>query len=111
MPTYDYHCDACSKDYEMFQAITAQPVKKCPHCGKKKARRLIGTGGGIIFKGSGFYCTDYRDSGPGGNGKRKSESAASESSKSEPAKAESSAAKPADSSAKPAESAKAAGKK
>lgn len=67
MPTYDYHCEACGRDYEMFQAITANPVKKCPHCGKSKARRLIGTGGGIIFRGSGFYCTDYRDNNGGGN--------------------------------------------
>jgi len=60
MPTYDYVCDACEHQFELFQSITARPIKKCPKCGRKKLRRLIGTGGGVIFKGSGFYETDYR---------------------------------------------------
>lgn len=60
MPTYAYKCDSCEHDFEMFQNITAEPVKKCPECKKSKVRRLIGTGAGIIFKGSGFYETDYR---------------------------------------------------
>ena len=60
MPTYDYHCEACGADFELFQSITANPIKKCPECGKNRVRRLIGTGAGIIFKGSGFYQTDYR---------------------------------------------------
>ncbi len=60
MPTYAYKCDHCEHDFELFQSITAQPVKKCPECKKSKVRRLIGTGAGIIFKGSGFYETDYR---------------------------------------------------
>jgi len=60
MPTYDYECDACGHRYELFQAITARPVKKCPACGAPKARRLLGSGGAILFKGSGFYTTDYR---------------------------------------------------
>jgi len=60
MPTYDYECGACEHRFELFQSITAKAVKKCPVCGKLKVRRLIGTGAGIIFKGSGFYCTDYR---------------------------------------------------
>ena len=60
MPTYDYHCDACDHDWELFQKITDDPEKKCPACGKKKARRLFGTGAAIMFKGSGFYETDYR---------------------------------------------------
>ena len=60
MPTYDYECDSCGHQWELFQSITARPKKKCPSCGQRKARRLIGTGGGIIFKGSGFYETDYR---------------------------------------------------
>jgi putative FmdB family regulatory protein len=60
MPTYDYACDACDHRWEEFQSITAAATTKCPSCGKKKAKRLIGTGGGIIFKGSGFYQTDYR---------------------------------------------------
>lgn len=60
MPTYDYTCDACGHSWEEFKSITAEPTKKCPSCGKKKARRLIGPGAGLLFKGSGFYITDYR---------------------------------------------------
>jgi putative FmdB family regulatory protein len=60
MPTYDYVCQACDHAFEEFQAITAKPLKKCPDCGKLKLQRLIGTGAGVIFKGSGFYETDYR---------------------------------------------------
>lgn len=60
MPTYDYKCDACDHTWELFQSIKAEPEKKCPACKKKKARRLIGAGAGLIFKGSGFYLTDYR---------------------------------------------------
>ncbi len=60
MPTYDYECGACGHTFELFQSITAKPIRKCPSCEQPKARRLIGTGGGIIFRGSGFYCTDYR---------------------------------------------------
>ena len=60
MPTYDYRCDACEHQWELFQSIKAEPEKKCPACKKKKARRLIGAGAGLIFKGTGFYLTDYR---------------------------------------------------
>lgn len=60
MPTYDYECDACSHRFELYQSISAEPEKKCPSCKKKKLRRLIGTGAAIVFKGSGFYQTDYR---------------------------------------------------
>ncbi len=60
MPTYDYECKSCGHRYELFQSITAEPVKKCPSCQRSTARRLIGTGASIIFKGSGFYQTDYR---------------------------------------------------
>src|SRR3954465_11461774 len=63
MPTYDYKCSACGHAFEKFHSITANPIKKCPKCGKNKVQRLIGTGAGLIFKGSGFYITDYRDSG------------------------------------------------
>ena len=61
MPTYEYKCDACGYAFERFQSITADPIKRCPECGKAKVKRLIGTGAGLIFKGSGFYITDYRD--------------------------------------------------
>lgn len=60
MPTYEYECRACGHVFEKFQPITARPVKTCPSCGARRARRRIGTGAGIIFKGSGFYATDYR---------------------------------------------------
>lgn len=61
MPTYDYTCDACGHNWEEFQSMSSSPKRKCPACGKLKARRLIGAGGGIIFKGSGFYVTDYKN--------------------------------------------------
>src|SRR5260221_9813010 len=60
MPTYDYVCDACKHEWEAFQPITSKPTRKCPECGKLKAKRRIGPGAGFIFKGSGFYQTDYR---------------------------------------------------
>lgn len=60
MPTYDYECESCGHQFEQFQSITARPTKKCPECGKMKLQRLIGAGAGVIFKGSGFYQTDYR---------------------------------------------------
>ena len=60
MPTYDYECDACQHTWEMFQRITENAIRKCPECKKLKARRLFGTGSAIMFKGSGFYETDYR---------------------------------------------------
>jgi putative FmdB family regulatory protein len=60
MPTYEYHCDACEHNFDEFQSITAKPLKKCPQCGKPKLRRVFGPGAAIIFKGSGFYQTDYR---------------------------------------------------
>jgi putative FmdB family regulatory protein len=60
MPTYDYECDACGHEFELFQPITENPKKKCPQCKKSKLRRLFGTGAAIVFKGSGFYQTDYR---------------------------------------------------
>src|SRR5437016_5565667 len=60
MPTYEYKCDACGYEFERFQPITAERIKRCPECGKAKVKRLIGTGAGMIFKGSGFYITDYR---------------------------------------------------
>jgi putative FmdB family regulatory protein len=69
MPTYDYKCAACSHQFELFESIKAKPAKKCPACGGK-VKRLPGTGGLILFKGSGFYETDY---------KRKSTQAASTS--------------------------------
>jgi len=63
MPTYDYECDACGHTMELFQGINDPVKKKCPECGKNKLRRLLGSGAAIMFKGSGFYQTDYRSEG------------------------------------------------
>ncbi len=60
MPTYDYICENCGYEFEQFQTITASPRRKCPECEKISLKRLIGSGSGLIFKGSGFYQTDYR---------------------------------------------------
>lgn len=60
MPTYDYVCKACGAELEIFQPITESPKRKCPECKLLKLRRKIGAGAGILFKGSGFYQTDYR---------------------------------------------------
>lgn len=60
MPTYDYRCNACKHEFEHMQSMKDKPLKKCPECGKSALERLIGTGGAIIFKGGGFYQTDYR---------------------------------------------------
>lgn len=59
MPTYEYECRKCGHRFELFQKITDPPRKRCPKC-RGAVRRLLGTGGGMIFKGSGFYATDYR---------------------------------------------------
>src|SRR3989338_2109787 len=59
MPTYQYECTKCSHSFEQFQLISAKPIAECPQCGGS-VRRLIGAGAGILFKGSGFYKTDYR---------------------------------------------------
>lgn len=98
MPTYDYKCNACGHSFEEFQSMTAPHLKKCPKCGKNKLERLIGTGAALMFKGSGFYITDYRsdsykkaaeaDKGGGKNegtgDKGKAETGKTETSKSEP---------------------------
>lgn len=60
MPTYDYECDGCGHTFELFQQISEDPKRKCPECKKLKLRRLFGTGAAVVFKGSGFYQTDYR---------------------------------------------------
>jgi len=60
MPTYEYQCEKCGHRFEKFQSMTASVLRKCPKCGKSSLKRLIGTGAGVIFKGSGFYQTDYR---------------------------------------------------
>jgi putative FmdB family regulatory protein len=88
MPTYDYECQNCGYQYEVLQRITEDPLITCPKCEKHSLKRLIGAGAGIIFKGSGFYTTDYKSGGGGGTGagtggkSSSSESSAGESSSS-----------------------------
>jgi len=65
MPTYEYRCTQCEHQFEVFQSIKDEPVRTCPVCGGQ-VRRLIGGGNGLIFKGSGFYITDYRNKGKSG---------------------------------------------
>ena len=60
MPTYEYQCSECNHAFEAFHSITANPLTECPECKKNALKRLIGSGAGLIFKGSGFYCTDYK---------------------------------------------------
>ena len=60
MPTYDYRCQGCGHEFELFQSMSATVKRKCPECSELKLKRLIGTGGAVIFKGSGFFQTDYR---------------------------------------------------
>ena len=59
MPTYEYHCPTCKKNFDLFQTMSEAPLKKCPSC-KKPVTRLIGAGAGFMFKGTGFYQTDYK---------------------------------------------------
>lgn len=95
MPTYDYECDACGHEFELFQGINDAVKKKCPECKKSKLRRLFGTGGAIVFKGSGFYETDYRSESykkgekAAKESKSKSESKGSDAKKSDSKKTES----------------------
>lgn len=87
MPTYEYHCSACDKDLEVFQSMKDDALTRCPECKKKgKIRRKISSGAGIIFKGSGFYETDYKapKGSQSGNGEStKSESKTKSSTKSD----------------------------
>lgn len=95
MPTYDYECDACKHKFELYQGINDDVQKKCPECKKNKLRRLIGTGSAIVFKGSGFYQTDYRSesykkakAADNPSGSSKSEGSKAEGSKAEGGKSE-----------------------
>ncbi len=101
MPTYDYECEACGHSLEVFQGINDPVLKKCPECGKKKLKRLFGTGAAIVFKGSGFYQTDYRSEGykkaaeaeSKSQSPEKSDKKGSDTKKTEAKKADSAAAK------------------
>ena len=65
MPTYEYACQKCGHQFEQFQSMRDEPLKKCPKCGKAALKRLVGSGAGLIFKGTGFYITDYKNKGSG----------------------------------------------
>ncbi|MGB0597272.1 MAG: FmdB family zinc ribbon protein [Rubripirellula sp.] len=89
MPTYDYECDDCGHTFELFQNINDSVKRKCPECKKNKLKRLFGSGAAIVFKGSGFYQTDYRSEGYKKAAKadsKKSESSSSKKSESKPKK-------------------------
>ncbi len=90
MPTYDYVCEKCGDHFEHFQKMSSEPLSVCEKCGGH-LKRLIGSGVGIIFKGSGFYCTDYRSK-SGGSGAQQSDAKPAESKSASEAKTE---AKPA----------------
>ena len=95
MPTYDYRCAACGHTFDEMQKFSDAPLTKCPACGKNKLERLFGGGGAIIFKGGGFYETDYRRAGEkapagdkGGDGAAKSDAPAADSAPKAEAKTE-----------------------
>ena len=87
MPTYEYECSACGATFERFQAVTEKPVRRCPECHKARARRLISSGATIIFRGSGFYQTDYRSEEYKAKAKADSPSKSTEGTKDKPADA------------------------
>ena len=93
MPTYEYQCDACGHAFEFLQSMKDAKLKKCPKCSKLKLHRLIGGGSGLIFKGSGFYATDYKKKEMAASGSSKSESSSKEASKKESPKNNSSSGK------------------
>jgi putative FmdB family regulatory protein len=109
MPTYEYTCKACGHDFERFESIVAKPNKLCPKCNKKKAERRISAGGGFLFKGSGFYVTDYRKTAAPANAEGKTDAKSSDAKPADakPAETKSTDSKPADAKsadAKPASS-------
>lgn len=75
MPTYQYECDECEYTFDILQSMLEKKLRKCPECGKNRLHRLIGAGSGIIFKGSGFYETDYKKKEPAGKNQIGSSSA------------------------------------
>ncbi|MDX1392965.1 MAG: FmdB family zinc ribbon protein [Gemmatimonadota bacterium] len=76
MPTYEYVCRACGHEFERFQKMTEDPIRVCPECEEPRVERLISSGGGIVFKGPGFYATDYRKAPPSGGEKESGDAGA-----------------------------------
>ncbi len=90
MPTYEYKCTECSYTFEEYQSMKAEPLRTCPSCKKEGLKRIMGGGGGMIFKGQGFYHTDYRKSGGNSKGEGKTSSSGAKAAKpSEPPKTDS----------------------
>lgn len=89
MPTYDYACTKCGHTFETVQSMKDAPLKKCPKCGKQSLKRLVGAGAGLIFKGTGFYITDYKKKSgtPDSGGGEKSSSGGSDKKPASPAAA------------------------
>jgi len=111
MPTYEYACPKCGHEFEQFQSMRDEPLKKCPKCRKTGLKRLVGSGAGLIFKGTGFYITDYKNKGGGkkeeGGDSKPVESKPSES---KPVESKSADSKPAASESKSASSSSAKAK-
>src|SRR3954466_14678541 len=103
MPTYEYECPKCGYAFELVQSMRDEPIKKCPKCKKLGVKRLIGGGAGLIFKGTGFYITDYKNKDSAAKEKRKTDSASkpAESKPAETKAASTPAAKPAASTPSP----------
>ena len=112
MPTYEYECPKCGHAFELVQSMRDEPLKKCPKCKKAGVKRLVGGGAGLIFKGSGFYITDYKNKDSAAKEKRKADGAAKPT-EAKPAEAKPAEAKPATTTtpAKPAASTVATAKK
>ncbi len=85
MPTYDYACAKCGHAFEQFQSMKDAPLRKCPKCGKNTLKRLVGGGAGLIFKGTGFYLTDYKKKSGSSEGSGPEKSKSSESAAPKPA--------------------------
>lgn len=93
MPTYEYACPKCGHEFEQFQSMRDEPLKKCPKCKKTGVKRLVGGGAGLIFKGTGFYITDYKKKSGGGEGGGESKSSSSGTKAAAPAKSTSDSGK------------------
>jgi putative FmdB family regulatory protein len=87
MPTYEYACSKCGHRFEKFQSMRDEPLRKCPKCHKAALKRLVGGGAGLIFKGSGFYVTDYKNKGMAKAAASESAPAPAQKPAGEPAKA------------------------